>query len=295
MSESNFIRAKKSVSISIFGNLILSIIKIFSGVIGNSNALVADGIESLTDFISSILVFFGIKYANKPADKDHPYGHGKAEPLMTFLIVILMVIAAGLIIYQSILNIQISREAPQHFTLYILGFIIIFKELLFQYISKTGKKTKSTILIADAWHHRSDAITSLAAFIGIALAIFMGKGWESADDWAAIIGGIIILYNAYKIFRPALSEIMDEHMYDDFIYQIRKTSNEIDGVKDTEKCFIRKHGMSFIVDLHLIVSGEISVKKGHEISHNVKDKLIKKHPEISDVLIHIEPFDKNYK
>lgn len=295
MSESNFIRAKKSVSISIFGNLILSIIKIFSGVIGNSNALVADGIESLTDFISSILVFFGIKYANKPADKDHPYGHGKAEPLMTFLIVILMVIAAGLIIYQSILNIQISREAPQHFTLYILGFIIIFKEFLFQYISKTGKKTKSTILIADAWHHRSDAITSLAAFIGIALAIFMGKGWESADDWAAIIGGIIILYNAYKIFRPALSEIMDEHMYDDFIYQIRKTSNEVEGVKDTEKCFIRKHGMSFIVDLHLIVSGEISVKKGHEISHNVKDKLIKKHPEISDVLIHIEPFDKNYK
>lgn len=295
MSESNFKRAKKSVSISVLGNLILSIIKIFSGIIGNSNALVADGIESLADFISSILVFFGIKYSNKPADKDHPYGHGKAEPLMTFLIVILMVIAAAVIIYQSVLNIQISREAPQHFTLYILGFIIIFKEFLFQYISKTGKKTKSTILIADAWHHRSDAITSLAAFIGIALAIFMGKGWESADDWAAIIGGIIILYNAYIIFRPALSEIMDEHMYDDFIYQIRKTSNEVEGVKDTEKCFIRKHGMSFIVDLHLIVSGEISVKKGHEISHNVKDKLMKKYLEISNVLIHVEPFDKNYK
>lgn len=293
MSKSNYKKAQKSISISILGNLFLSIIKILSGVFGQSYALVADGIESLTDFVSSVLVFFGIKYANKPADEDHPYGHGKAEPLMTFLVVILLIVAAVIIIYQSVINIQLSREAPKPFTLYVLGAIILLKEFLFQYVSKTGKKTKSTILIADAWHHRSDAITSLAAFIGIALALYMGKGWESADDWAAIVAGLIIFYNAYRIFRPALSEIMDEHIYDDFIEEIRTIACKVEGVKDTEKCFIRKHGMRFIVDLHLIVSGEISVKKGHDIAHEVKDKLKLKHPEIADVLIHVEPFKKD--
>lgn len=293
MSESNYKKAQKSISISILGNLFLSIIKILSGVFGQSYALVADGIESLTDFVSSVLVFFGIKYANKPADEDHPYGHGKAEPLMTFLVVILLIVAAVIIIYQSVINIQLSREAPKPFTLYILGAIILLKEFLFQYVSKTGKKTKSTILIADAWHHRSDAITSLAAFIGIALALYMGEGWESADDWAAIVAGLIIFYNAYIIFRPALSEIMDEHIYDDFIEEIRTIACKVEGVKDTEKCFIRKHGMRFIVDLHLIVPGEISVKKGHDIAHEVKDKLKLKHPEIADVLIHVEPFKKD--
>ena len=282
-------KAQKAILLSVLGNIAMATIKLIAGVFGNSFALIADGIESLTDVFSSFLVWIGIRYANKPADEDHPYGHGKAEPLITFVVVLFLVLAAAAIAYQSIVNIQNPRKAPRVFTLFILGGIIIFKETMFRIVSKTGKETKSTAISADAWHHRSDAITSLTAFIGISIALIMGKGWESADDWAALFASGIILFNAYVIFRPALGEIMDEHLYDDFITEINTVAKTVEGVVATEKCFVRKHGMQFNIDLHLVVSGEITVKEGHSIAHATKEALIKKFPEILDVLIHVEP------
>ncbi len=286
---SNFDEAVKTTYLSILGNIFLAIAKGVTGIFGNSYALIADAIESTTDVFSSLLVLLGIRYANKPADDNHPYGHGKAEPLITFAIVGFLVVSATIIAYESIAHIRTPHEAPKSYTLIVLGIIIIIKEVFYRIVSKKSEEINSTVLKADAWHHRSDAITSLMAFIGISIALFMGKGYETADDWAALFASGFILYNAYLIMRPALGEVMDEHMYDDLIEEIRKYAENIPGVQETEKCFVRKAGMTYHVDLHIGVTRTITVEEGHDISHNVKNEILLKLPQIADVLIHIEP------
>lgn len=281
--------AIRTTYFSIIGNASLAIIKGLAGFFGNSYALIADAIESTTDIFSSFLVLFGLKYANKPADKNHPYGHGKAEPLITFLVVGFLITTATLIAYESIQNIGTPHELPKTWTLYVLIPLIIWKEVSFQLVMKKAKETNSSSLKADAWHHRSDAITSVAALIGISIALYFGKGYETADDWAALFASAFILYNSYKIFRPALGEIMDEHFYDDLIEDIRKVSITVTGIVDTEKCFIRKAGMKYHVDLHARVNANITVKEGHFIAHNLKDTLRREIPQLGHVLIHIEP------
>jgi len=285
-------QAIRATYFSIIGNTCLAIIKGLAGFFGNSYALIADGIESTTDIFASLLVLFGIKYSNRPADDNHPYGHGRAEPLITFLVVGFLITSATIIAYESIRNIQTPHDLPQSWTLIILGAIIIWKEYSFQLVMKRSIETNSSSLKADAWHHRSDAITSVAAFIGITIALVLGKGYESADDWAALFASCFILYNSYLIFRPALSEIMDEHLYDDLIEHIRTVAARVEGIIDTEKCFIRKSGMKYHVDLHAIVNAEISVKQGHQLAHKLKDTLRKEIPELGHVLIHIEPDDE---
>lgn len=281
--------AIKATYFSIIGNASLAIVKGLAGFFGNSYALIADAIESTTDIFASFLVLFGIKYSNKPADDNHPYGHGRAEPLITFLVVGFLITSATIIAYESIQNIGTPHELPKSWTLYILGAIIIWKEYSFQLVMKRSKETNSSSLKADAWHHRSDAITSVAAFLGISIALYFGKGYESADDWAALFASGFILFNSYKIFRPALSEIMDEHMYDELVEEIRVVSLTVPGVLDTEKCFIRKAGMQYHVDLHARVEGTITVREGHDIAHDLKDTLRAKIPSLGHVLIHIEP------
>ena len=283
--------AIKTSYISIIGNGVLAVVKFLAGFFGNSYALIADAIESTTDVFSSFLVLLGLRYASKPADENHPYGHGRVEPLITFAIVGFLIVSATVIAYESIENIRTPHEIPEPYTLIILAAIIIIKETFYRFVSKKSDETKSSSLKADAWHHRSDAITSLTAFIGITIALIMGDGYESADDWAALLASGFILFNAYLILRPALGEIMDEHMYDDLIEDIRKSAKNVEGVLDTEKCFVRKTGMTFHVDLHINVDAQISVKEGHDIAHEVKDHLLKEIPEIADVLIHVEPLD----
>lgn len=253
--------AIRTTFFSIIGNTSLALIKGLAGFFGNSYALIADAIESTTDIFSSLLVLFGLKYAKRPADKNHPYGHGKIEPLITFLVVAFLVTSATIIAYESIQNIQTPHKVPKSWTLIVLGVIIIWKEVSFRIVIKKSKETNSTSLKAEAWHHRSDAITSIMAFIGISIALIFGKGYETADDWAALLASAFILYNSYLIFRPALGEIMDEHMHDDLLKEIREKSIEVEGIIGTEKCFIRKAGIKYHVDLHAIVDGEISVKK----------------------------------
>lgn len=274
---------------SIVGNASLALIKWLAGYFGNSYALIADAIESTADIFSSFLVLLGIKYASRPADKNHPYGHGWVEPLITFLVVGFLITSATIIAHDSIVNINTPHELPKPFTLIVLGLIIIWKEISYRIVIKKSIQTNSSSLKADAWHHRSDAITSVSAFIGISIALFFGKGYESADDWAALFGSAFILYNSYLIFRPALSEIMDEHIYDDTIELIRFNSLKVKGVIDTEKCHVRKIGMSYHVDLHAIVDRNISVRDGHEIAHQLKNKILEELPDIADVFIHIEP------
>ena len=286
---SNEQTAIKATYFSIAGNICLAIIKGLAGFFGNSYALVADAIESTTDIFASFLVLFGIKYSNRPADKNHPYGHGRAEPLITFLVVGFLITSATIIAYESVANIRTPHDLPHSWTLYVLAAIIIWKEYSFRLVMKRSIETNSSSLKADAWHHRSDAITSVAAFVGISIALIMGKGYESADDWAALFASGFILFNAYLIFRPALGEIMDEHLYDDLIDNIREVSLQVEGIIDTEKCFIRKAGMQYHVDLHAIVNGNITVKEGHDLAHQLKDTLKEKLPELGHVLIHVEP------
>ncbi len=286
---SNEQKAIKATYFSIIGNTILSILKWLTGYFGNSYALIADAIESTTDIFSSILVLFGIKYSNIPADKNHPYGHGRIEPLITFLVVVFLVTSASIIAHDSIQNIGTPHELPKPYTLLVLGAIIIWKEISYRFVMQKSKETKSSSLKADAWHHRSDAITSLAAFVGISIALFLGKGYESADDWAALLASGFIFYNSYLIFRPALGEIMDEHQHHELLDSIKILSKNVEGVIDIEKCYARKIGMKFYIDLHLTVDGTISVKEGHDISHALKDYLKNEMPEIADILIHIEP------
>jgi cation diffusion facilitator family transporter len=281
--------AVKATYFSIASNATLAAIKGLAGFFGNSYALTADAIESTTDIFSSFLVLFGIKYSNKPADENHPYGHGRAEPLITFLVVGFLITSATIIAYESINNIGTPHELPKSWTLFVLGAIIIWKEYSFRLVMKRSVESNSSSLKADAWHHRSDAITSVAAFIGISIALILGKGYEEADDWAALFAAGFIFYNSYKIFRPALGEIMDEHLNEDLIVEIRKVAQKVDGVVNTEKCFIRKAGMKYHVDLHAIVNANITVKEGHEISHVLKDTLREEIPELGHVLIHIEP------
>ena len=281
--------AIRTTYFSIVGNASLAIIKGLAGFFGNSYALIADAIESTADIFSSFLVLFGLKYASRPADKNHPYGHGRAEPLITFLVVGFLITSATIIAYESIKNIGTPHELPKIWTLFVLIPLIIWKEISFQLVIRKAKETNSSSLKADAWHHRSDAITSIAALIGISIALYFGKGYETADDWAALFASGFILYNSYKIFRPALGEIMDEHLYDDLVAEIRKVSLTCAGVVATEKCFVRKAGMKYHVELHAIVQADITVKNGHEIAHNLKDTLLNDIPQLGHVLIHIEP------
>lgn len=281
--------AIRTTYFSIIGNTLLALIKGFAGFFGNSYALIADALESITDVFASFLVLFGIKYASRPADDNHPYGHGRAEPLITFLVVGFLITSATIIAYESIENIKTPHSLPKVWTLFVLAIIIVWKEISVRLVINKANETKSSSLKADAWHHRSDAITSVAAFIGISIALILGKGYESADDWAALFASGFILYNSYLIFRPALGEIMDEHFYEDLVNEIKAISLNVDGIIDTEKCLVRKSGMKYHIDLHAIVDKNISVKEGHDLSHLLKDTLQKELPQIGNILIHIEP------
>lgn len=285
----NHEKAEKTAWFSLIGNFLMAVVKAIVGYFGNSYALIADAIESTGDVFASALVIVGFRYAKRPPDENHPYGHGKVEPLITFVVVGFLVASATLIIIESIYNIQTPHKAPKAYTLWFIGGIILVKELFFRFVSKSSDETGSSSLKADAWHHRSDAITSACAFVGIAIAVYMGDSWAQADDWAALVASLIILFNAYKIFRPALGEIMDEHVHDEFILVIRQKSKEVAGIHDTEKCMVRKSGMRYWVDLHIHVDGSLSVHEGHTIAHNLKKHLMDEIPEIEDVLVHVEP------
>lgn len=295
MEQTSEQKAIKTTYFSIAGNFLLAVVKWLAGYFGNSYALIADAIESTADIFSSFLVLFGLKYAQRPADKNHPYGHGRIEPLVTFAVVGFLIISATIIAYESIQNIGTSHELPEPWTLFVLGVIIIWKETSYRIVLKKSKETGSSSLKADAWHHRSDAITSVAAFVGISVALILGEGFESADDFAALFASGFILYNCYLIFRPALGEIMDENVYQELIIEIKEKSLTVEGVLGTEKCFVRKSGTKYHIDLHVLVRRDKTVEQGHTIAHKLKDALREQMPQLGHVLIHIEPFNENIK
>jgi cation diffusion facilitator family transporter len=281
----------KSIRAGIFVNLLLALIKGFVGFFGNSFALIADAIESLADVFTSMIVWLGLKAASKAPDEDHPYGHGRAEPLAGIVVAVSLIAAAILIAIQSIHLIMTPHKTPESYTLIILIAVIVIKEFMFRYVEKTANDIGSTAVKGDAWHHRSDAITSFTAAIGITIALVGGEGYESADDWAALIAAVLIVYNAVHIFQPAFHEVMDKAVSDDLVVEIRELAAQVEGVMEVEKCFVRKSGFEYFVDIHVVVNGDLTVREGHKIGHDVKDFVMLHKPLVYNVLTHIEPSD----
>jgi len=264
-----------------------------AGLVGHSHALVADAVESLADIFSSIVVWRGLVVASEPADEEHPYGHGKAEPIAAAMVATMLLVAAGGITVTSVKAIMSGhQEGPRAFTLLVLVVVILAKEGLFRFVSKEGDSVQSVAVRADAWHHRSDAITSLAAAIGITVALIGGKGYESADDVAAIVAAGIIAFNGWHLLRPSLNDLMDASPSREVIEGIRRTAAGIPGVERVEKCMVRISGHRYWVDMHVEVDPLMSVQQGHGIAHDVKDKVREKFPAVRDVLVHIEPAAK---
>lgn len=287
-------QGQRVVIAGVFLNLLLSAGKIAGGVLGRSNALIADGIESLLDLFSSLLIWGALKYAAKPADAEHPYGHGKAESLASIIGALVLALAGALIAHNSINQlVAVAHGATVHlpspWTLLLLVGVIVIKEILFQIMAGRARRIASNALLADAWHHRSDAVTSIAAFIGITISLLGGKGFEVADDWAALFACVVIFYSSYSMLRLSLGDVMDAKVSDEAEEKILRTTCSVPGVLSAEKCRVRKSGLSYIADLHIRVKGELTVREGHLISHEVKDRLLASELPLEDVTVHLEP------
>jgi cation diffusion facilitator family transporter len=272
-------------------NAALTASKFAAGILGHSHALTADAVESTADIFSSVIVWRGLIVAAEPADPDHPYGHGKAEPLAAASVAIMLLLAAVGIMARSaqgLLDLE-HRERPRAFTLCVLIAVIVIKEILFRFVSREAGSVQSIALFTDAWHHRSDALTSLAAGLGITLALFGGPRLAFADDAAAIVAGAIIAWNGWRLLRPALNELMDAAPGSALISDIRTAASAVPGVNAVEKCIVRKMGFQYFVDMHVEVDPRITVQQGHHIAHNVKNKVRSAIPSVCDVLVHIEP------
>lgn len=279
----------RSTLLGVGVNAVLATVKLVAGLLGNSYALIADAIESTTDIFSSMVVWAGLRVAAKPPDADHPYGHGKAEPLATAAVAGGLFLAALVIAIQSVREILTPHHAPAPWTLVVLALVVIIKETLFRFVLKVGARIDSTAVQTDAWHHRSDALTSLAAFGGILVSWLGGSGYESADDWAALFAAGVIVFNAIQLLRPAIAELTDAAPPPELESDIRAAAQAVAGVQGLDKCHVRKMGFEFYVDLHVQVSAAMSVREGHQIAHRVKDAVRRAVPKLADVLIHIEP------
>ena len=277
--------------LGIFVNAALAAVKIAAGLIGNCYVLIADGIESTLDIFGSLVIWFGLKVAAEPPDEDHPYGHGKAEALASIVVALTVIAAALGLAAQSIREIVTPHHAPAPFTLIVLVVVVIIKETLFRKVIHAGDEIGSTAVKTDAWHHRSDAITSMAAFVGISIALIGGPGWEPADDWAALFACELIAFNGWRLLVPALQETMDTAAPEELRGEVARLAGAVAGVAAIEKCRVRKAGLEYYVDIHVGVAADLTVREGHRIAHGVKDAIREAQPAIADVLVHIEPIE----
>jgi cation diffusion facilitator family transporter len=275
----------------ILASSVLGVVKIVAGILGNSYALIADGVESMLDIISSIVVWGGLEIAVQPPNERHPYGYGKAEPLAALVVAAALLTAAVGIAIQSIREIRTPHHMPEPFTLVVLVAVVVTKEMMFRFLRRTGESIGSRALETDAWHHRSDSLTSIAAFLGISVALTFGEGYESADDWAALFASAVILYSGVRFFRSAWREVLDVAPPTERLERIRELAMEVDDVLGVDKCRARRSGLGLFVEIHVIVHADLSVRVGHEIGHRVKDRLIESDLGILDVSVHIEPHE----
>lgn len=270
-------------------NLGLATVKLVAGILGTSYALVADAIESLGDVVGSLVVWRGLQIASRPPDHDHPYGHGKAEPIAAALVSVLLLAAGMGIAFQAAREIAAPHRAPRAFTLFVVLGVVAVKESLFRFAHRIGDETGSRAVRTDAWHHRSDAITSLAAAIGITIALVGGRGWETADAWAALFASAIIIVTGWRMLRPAVEELMDQSPSPGLAEEAIRVAEARAGVYRIEKLLMRKMGLYFVADMHLEVHPEMTVRESHALAHDVKEDVQRRFPQIVEMTIHVEP------
>ncbi|MFN2621547.1 MAG: cation diffusion facilitator family transporter [Chthoniobacterales bacterium] len=286
---SNMQSGARIALIGMLVNVVLAAAKISAGLFGNSYVLIADGIESALDIAGSVVIWGGLKFAARPPDETHPYGHGKAEPMAAAIVAMGVLLASIGLAIQSVREIFVPHHGPALFTLVVLIVVVAAKEILYHVVIRLGKNVESTAIQTDAWHHRADALTSTAAFVGISVALIGGEKWYSADDWAALFACVVIAANGFRLLLPALHEMLDTAPRGEIVSKIQQAAASVAGVANVEKCLVRKMGISFYVDLHVGVDGAISVREGHDIAHEVKDAIKQIDARIADVLVHIEP------
>ncbi|MFZ5496185.1 MAG: cation diffusion facilitator family transporter [Verrucomicrobiota bacterium] len=286
-------RAEESARLVLRGillNAVLAAVKFAGGVLGNTYALIADGAESLLDILTSLFVWTGFRVAARPPDEDHPYGHGKAEALAALAVAVFIFLMAGWVGWHAVHEIITPHQGPAWWTLPLLAGVIVTKWLFSRRLGAAGERTGSTALGAEALHHWTDALTSAAAFVGISIALLGGKGWETADDWAALFACVIIGFNGTGILAKALGDVMDSAAPARFEAEVRVIALAVPGVQALHRLRVRKSGLSHLVDIQVRVDGGLTVREGHAIAHAVKDALTASVPHaISDVTVHIEP------
>ena len=285
-------RARASARLVLRGiglNAVLALLKFAGGFFGHTYALIADAAESLLDILSSILVWAGFRVASRPPDANHPYGHGKAEPLAALSVAIFIFAAAGWIGWYAIHEIITPHRGPHWATLPLLAGIVGAKVWFSRHMRAAGEDAGSTALGAEALHHYSDAVTSGAAFVGISIALVGGPGYEAADDWAALLACVVIGLNGVAMTNRALRDVMDTAVPETFENEVRSRALQVPGVRAIDKCRVRKSGLSHLVDIHVRVNGELTVREGHDIAHAVQDALLASTLRVSDVSVHIEP------
>jgi len=271
-------------------NALLVLVKLIAGIVGHANALVADAVESSADIFSSLIVWMGLSIAVRPADEDHPYGHGKAEPLAAAIVSLMLLGAAVGISIMAVREILTPHHLPSPFTLFVAAGVILIKEALYQRVSRVGREVGSTAVAADAWHHRADAVSSLAAFIGISVALWGGPGWEAADDWAALVAAMLVAINGVRTLQPAVAGLMDKAPDRSVKDRAVDAALKVNGVQHIERLHVRGSGLGFYIDLHAQADPTITLEEAHEIAAGVKYAILEALPSVVSVMVHMEPY-----
>jgi cation diffusion facilitator family transporter len=272
-------------------NAVMVVVKLLAGIVGHSYALVADAVESSTDIFSSLIVWGGLRLTTRPADEDYPYGYGKAETLAAAVVSLMLLGAAIGIAVAAVGEIGAPHQPPAPFTLVVIAAVVVIKEVLSRKVLAVGRETGSTAVKADAWHHRSDALTSAAAFVGISVALWGGKGWEAADDWAALVASVVIALNGFLLLRPAVRDLMDRMPEGLPAERIAEAARSVEGVRAIEKLRVRRLGTEYFVDIHVQADPNLPLRDAHVLSGKVKGAIRSAIPNVAGVLVHMEPYE----
>ncbi|MEQ9069146.1 MAG: cation diffusion facilitator family transporter [Gimesia chilikensis] len=275
---------------SLIANLLLGIVKLAGGIVGNSFALIADAVNSIGDVMSTVVVLIALHYAQKPPDAEHPYGHTRAEGIAATNVAIVIIISALYVGWEAIQRITVHHGIPPGWTLWIAGANLVIKETLYHYNMRVGRRTGSAVIMAHAWDHRSDALCSLAVLLGLAMISFGGPRFIWADEVASLIVVAAIVWSGVQLFRSSASELMDLQADPEFVEQIQAAALSVEQVENIETLWVRKSGLEYFADIHIEVDQNLTVAEGHRIGHEVKDRLLNEFPRLRDVLVHLEPF-----
>jgi cation diffusion facilitator family transporter len=270
-------------------NVTLGIVKLVGGILGGSFALISDAVNSIGDSLTSVVVVFALVVAQKPADREHPYGHSKAEAIAASNVALLIILSALFVGWEAVRRIPIQHDLPPVWTLWIAGANVLIKEGLYRYKVRVGQRTGSTAIIANAWDHRSDALCSFAVLIGLGIVRWAGPDYIWADEVAALVVVCLIFWSGTKLFRRSTSELMDLQASEEFVQQIQTAAEGVSGVRNVETLWVRKSGLEYFADIHIEVDAQLTVDEGHRIGHRVKDRLLEQFPTLRDVLVHLEP------